>query len=264
MSTPRSQRNKSGQKRRKRSYRKPSAWQKSEVWRQIGSEAIRAFNARRHLLPKCGAHAKSTGEPCRNLALANGRCRVHGGRTPAGEQYGVRQFTPKRHSRQAKSDWPKVQAKLDKLAKLDKGRRVRLALMTSDEFTAYFRRTHARHSPEFRKIVDTEVRRRGLSRADLMPTAASGFDAARPAAVNPEVARLGEEIARLRALQAEIEAAKEGGDDVAAGELEDALTLAMFGGDPPQPSESAPGLPARNGDAPGADDNPALSRGVFD
>jgi hypothetical protein len=28
---------------------------------------------------KCGAFARSTGRPCRMKALANGRCRLHGG-----------------------------------------------------------------------------------------------------------------------------------------------------------------------------------------
>ncbi len=28
---------------------------------------------------KCGAHARSTGQPCQAKALANGRCRNHGG-----------------------------------------------------------------------------------------------------------------------------------------------------------------------------------------
>lgn len=39
---------------------------------------------------KCGAHARSTGNPCRAGALANGRCKCHGGkstgpRTPEGK-----------------------------------------------------------------------------------------------------------------------------------------------------------------------------------
>lgn len=34
--------------------------------------------------PFCGAKAKSSGKPCRAPAMANGRCRVHGGATPSG------------------------------------------------------------------------------------------------------------------------------------------------------------------------------------
>ena len=40
---------------------------------------------------KCGAYARSTGNPCKAKALANGRCKNHGGlstgpRTPEGRQ----------------------------------------------------------------------------------------------------------------------------------------------------------------------------------
>ncbi len=27
----------------------------------------------------CGAHARSTGQPCQKAPMANGRCRLHGG-----------------------------------------------------------------------------------------------------------------------------------------------------------------------------------------
>jgi hypothetical protein len=35
-----------------------------------------------HLSPRCGAHCRTTGQPCRNAATANGRCRMHGGTNP--------------------------------------------------------------------------------------------------------------------------------------------------------------------------------------
>jgi hypothetical protein len=40
---------------------------------------------------RCGAYARSTGQPCQAKALANGRCRLHGGlstgpRTVAGRK----------------------------------------------------------------------------------------------------------------------------------------------------------------------------------
>ena len=41
----------------------------------------------RRAAPRCGAKAKSTGEPCRALALANGRCNAHGGKTPKGDKW---------------------------------------------------------------------------------------------------------------------------------------------------------------------------------
>jgi hypothetical protein len=37
-----------------------------------------------HLSPRCGAHRRTTGQPCRNAAMANGRCRMHGGKSKGG------------------------------------------------------------------------------------------------------------------------------------------------------------------------------------
>jgi hypothetical protein len=33
-----------------------------------------------HASPRCGAHARTTGQPCRSPAMKNGRCRMHGGK----------------------------------------------------------------------------------------------------------------------------------------------------------------------------------------
>jgi len=30
--------------------------------------------------PRCGAYARTTGEPCKGWAMTNGRCRMHGGK----------------------------------------------------------------------------------------------------------------------------------------------------------------------------------------
>jgi hypothetical protein len=35
--------------------------------------------AMRHA-PRCGAHARTTGQPCMGPAMKNGRCRMHGGK----------------------------------------------------------------------------------------------------------------------------------------------------------------------------------------
>ena len=40
----------------------------------------RAFDALK-LAPKCGAFARTTGETCKNASMANGRCRMHGGKS---------------------------------------------------------------------------------------------------------------------------------------------------------------------------------------
>lgn len=41
--------------------------------------ASRRIADRKRARRKCGAHARSTGKPCQMKALANGRCRLHGG-----------------------------------------------------------------------------------------------------------------------------------------------------------------------------------------
>lgn len=33
------------------------------------------------LHPRCGSRCRTTGQPCRNAAMSNGRCRMHGGRS---------------------------------------------------------------------------------------------------------------------------------------------------------------------------------------
>ena len=50
---------------------------------------VQGFDLR--TLPRCGAKAKSTGQPCRREAMQNGRCYFHGGkstgpRTPEGRE----------------------------------------------------------------------------------------------------------------------------------------------------------------------------------
>ncbi|MFT3820467.1 MAG: HGGxSTG domain-containing protein [Rubrivivax sp.] len=37
--------------------------------------------APRFLSPRCGAHARTTGKPCKGPAMKNGRCRMHGGKS---------------------------------------------------------------------------------------------------------------------------------------------------------------------------------------
>lgn len=42
----------------------------------------------------CGAHCRTTGEPCKNHQMANGRCRMHGGKS-TGRPVTHGQFTKK-------------------------------------------------------------------------------------------------------------------------------------------------------------------------
>lgn len=45
-----------------------------EPWR-AGLEKMRT-------VARCGAHARTTEQPCQNAAMDNGRCRMHGGKSP--------------------------------------------------------------------------------------------------------------------------------------------------------------------------------------
>ena len=42
--------------------------------------ASRKMTNAMHSAPRCGAHARTTGKPCRSQAMKNGRCRMHGGK----------------------------------------------------------------------------------------------------------------------------------------------------------------------------------------
>ena len=90
---------------------------------------------------KCGAHARSTGKPCKAKALTNGRCRNHGGlstgpRTFAGRR-AVAEATRKRMaSGQRKRALEGFRRWLDgggreTLSKLAKTRELRKRLMPS-------------------------------------------------------------------------------------------------------------------------------------
>jgi hypothetical protein len=35
---------------------------------------------------RCGAHCRTTGKPCLNFPMPNGRCRMHGGKSPGRPQ----------------------------------------------------------------------------------------------------------------------------------------------------------------------------------
>ena len=44
-----------------------------------------------HCAKRCGAHARTTGQPCKSPAMENGRCRMHGGKStgaPTGKANG--------------------------------------------------------------------------------------------------------------------------------------------------------------------------------
>jgi len=62
--------------------------------------------------PRCGAHCRTTNARCKSAAMANGRCRMHGGKsTGRPTTHGQRTKAAKANRREAKD----VLAQLDKL-----------------------------------------------------------------------------------------------------------------------------------------------------
>jgi hypothetical protein len=67
-------------------------WRKSSTFRQIARKSAKANIARFKDAPRCGAARKRDGKPCVNPAMKNGRCGIHGGKTPSGRHWHVVQY----------------------------------------------------------------------------------------------------------------------------------------------------------------------------
>src|SRR5262245_41504624 len=101
-----------------------------EGWRRARAITLAKRNAaawRRR--PRCGAHAKSTGQPCQRPGFGpSGRCHQHGGTTPSGSRW---------HVLQPGSSVAKTERKLRDHARREAKRRKRLAAMSADERKRY-------------------------------------------------------------------------------------------------------------------------------
>jgi len=165
-----------------------NAWRSNKSSRGIAQRtaALARAWAWQEAAPRCGAHARTTGEPCRNVALANGRCRLHGGRTPKGSDWHVPQFTA-----------AKLDRKLADLEKRRKKRERRVAAMTPEERERHeaWQRAHKPGGPgdRDRRRRDLEARERFASLED------------RPRV--KKVRQLAESAAALRRRAAELTAA---------------------------------------------------------
>ncbi len=51
--------------------------------------------------PKCRAYARTTGEPCKNASMTNGRCRMHGGKSNGTKPKHVQSYKAAREKRRA-------------------------------------------------------------------------------------------------------------------------------------------------------------------
>lgn len=172
--------------------RRPSTWQSSAQWRAISSAAISAWNANRWRLPKCGAARKYDGRPCEQLALENGRCRFHGGRTSKGAGWHKHRL-PDGDA----ANWESKLARKFAQIERDKRRRAqRVAKLTPDERQRYdvWLKTHepGPAAERARRRADRTAAakiRESLARAETRPVSA--------------------ELAALQAEAAELEAARD-------------------------------------------------------
>lgn len=153
-----------------------------------GKLQITAFNLTRHLRPTCGAQAKSTGELCRDIPMANGRCYRHGGRTPKGKNWHL----PVWPDGNAPGAMDKVDRKLRDLQRAAKRREKRIAAMSPEERADYekWKRAHKPGSPADRARARAERKQNAATRAFLAQDAAAAAKTAtsapRPAAQEPK------------------------------------------------------------------------------
>lgn len=168
-------------------------WSSSEEFRQIGRRGARAWNAKRGRQPRCGAARKSDGERCQQWPMQNGRCYLHGGLTPRGDQWHRPQFSSALHKLDRKLCDRERQAK--KLA-------ARLAAMTAEERAAYdaWQATHRPGAAGQRASARERKRQAIDARATLAasahgPQGAQGAQEAR--ALDKVIAEARRELRRL-------------------------------------------------------------------
>ncbi|WP_332716091.1 hypothetical protein [Pelagibacterium mangrovi] len=161
------------------------------VRRQVaGRRNIQNFNiVMRDTYPRCGAKAKSTGQPCQRFAMANGRCDVHGGRTPKGKDW----HKPRWPNKSAPDANEKLNRKLKDLDRAYRKRERRLVAMTDDE--------RARHEEWQRshKPGSAAARQAAKARRQKNADARARYERSRnePQPLSPELEHLEQQIAQL-------------------------------------------------------------------
>ena len=146
----------------KRSGNKPKQ-QAPAAFIAAGTAILRRIAANRHLVAQCGATAKHSGQPCRQFAMANGRCYYHGGRTPKGKDWHRRQWPDKT----APDAIAKMENKLQMQERAWKARQKRLAKMTPEEQAAHskWHKERPLGTPEHRERKRLERKQNAEARA---------------------------------------------------------------------------------------------------
>ncbi|MFB9983050.1 hypothetical protein ACFSQQ_28645 [Mesorhizobium kowhaii] len=140
-------------------------WRGSAAQIAVGRASIIRWNRTRHLQPRCGAARKRDGEPCQNLAMANGRCRCHGGKTGKGKDW-HRPVWPQRDTPGAMT---KLNKKLSTLERAAAKRVKRVAAMTPEQRERHeaWQRAHKPGSAAARQRAKAERKQRAAVRKML-------------------------------------------------------------------------------------------------
>lgn len=172
-------------------------WRKSGTFRQIARQSAKTNLATFNAAPRCGAARKRDGEPCRNPAMKNGRCGLHGGKTPRGRQWHVVQFPD--------CSTPAGEAKFNRKLRYQRRyaakRAAKLAAMTPEQRARHdaWHRTHRPGAGAARSAERERARQNAEARALLTvgaPQPVSG----------PELARVRTALAAATAKLARLEA----------------------------------------------------------
>ncbi len=159
------------------------AWIDSPQNASVRRAAQRQGLAELESRPRCGAKRKEDGQPCQMPAMENGRCRLHGGLTPKGENWHrVRYPGPG-------APMTKLDKKVREIERRRRQQAAKVAAMTPEQRARYdhWRATHKPGGQSVREVArrDREAAEDFAKLANYQPPA------------NPEVERLETEIAEL-------------------------------------------------------------------
>lgn len=168
--------------------RRPHRWTPEKA-REAGRKGVAA----RAASPKCGARRKHDGKPCQQDALENGRCRIHGGLTPKGDNWHC-----VRGPKKGPAAGRKLAGKLADLERRQKRLAARLATMTPAEREKYsaWHRTH-QAGPASARAAKKDERRQAKEAQRLLCRA------------KPPAAYVSDERSRLLKLQKALEARRD-------------------------------------------------------
>jgi hypothetical protein len=180
-------------------------WRRSARFREVARKSAKANLARFKRAPRCGAARKRDGRPCGNPAMKNGRCGIHGGKTPSGRQWHVVQYpncsTP--------AGLAKFNRKLRQQQRYAAERAERLAAMTVDQ-RARHDAWHRSHRPGAKALRNADSARRRQNDDARSVLAVSPTQRA----ADPEAIRIKRVLSAAKARLAILEReAKAGNDD---------------------------------------------------